>query len=568
MDMRRGVGTNRSSKKQSGSGVSAKRKKKTLKKLSLADDDDVVERMNHKKREMMMCYDFPSSDLENEDVPKKKMKKKKKSLKLPKKSLKESNGVVHPHASVPRKLRSAMKKRNLESVSNLSSPSKRFNHSITGIESLNMDLVEKKNQKTDEKAIVSESMVISKDEEEVAETLFGLADMFTETISVDNKTCDPILSDHDKETNKADSITTKDESLEPRFHFSSDKTKHLDEMPLQQDHNQQSSSGNVTDPPVRAMETKAAATSDIEYKSNGLALWPGLSSTRPSSTNLLPPWMGQAVSSTKNASPLSVRPRKLKRCASHIYICRLIKALQTEQRSSETSQCRVPDPVATINDLNSKIAPTNRFENPHMFDLHKTHDPKPVQEDNTQLSLELYGPHTTQKQSYDFLSLSSNGAAPFTNSFPQYPISAAYNSQLSPALPSHQMRQRPLYLATSRLQTAYNANQQQHQQLQKRMWAAQYRPLTSGNTVPNQYSKPNLSLNLASNQPLHVTSLPRYNNSVSQQQHRLMAAAMSMGHHHNSNRSWTVMNRQEHHFPLIYEDTTRTPLQLLCNEQS
>jgi hypothetical protein len=28
-----------------------------------------------------------------------------------------------------------------------------------------------------------------------------------------------------------------------------------------------------------------------------------------------------------------------------------------------------------------------------------------------------------------------------------------------------------------------------------------------------------------------------------------------------------VMNRQEHHFPLIYEDT-RTPLQLLCNEQS
>ncbi|KAG2281863.1 hypothetical protein Bca52824_053083 [Brassica carinata] len=424
-----------------------------------------------------------------------------------------------------------MKKRNLESVSNLSSPSKRFNHSITGIESLNMDLVEKKNQKTDEKAIVSESMVISKDEEEVAETLFGLADMFTETISVDNKTCDPILSDHDKETNKADSITTKDESLEPEVSLlSSDKTKHLDEMPLQQDHNQQSSSGNVTDPPVRAMETKAAATSDIEYKSNGLALWPGLSSTRPSSTNLLPPWMGQAVSSTKNASPLSVRPRKLKRCASHIYICRLIKALQTEQRSSETSQCRVPDPVATINDLNSKIAPTNRFEN-HMFDLHKTHDPKPVQEDNTQLSLSCMVRTLLRNRATTFC-LSSNGAAPFTNSFPQYPISAAYNSQLSPALPSHQMRQRPLYLATSRLQTAYNANQQQHQQLQKRMWAAQY------------------------------------NNSVSQQQHRLMAAAMSMGHHHNSNRSWTVMNRQEHHFPLIYEDTTRTPLQLLCNEQS
>lgn len=131
------------------------------------------------------------------------------------------------------------------------------------------------------------------------------------------------------------------------------------------------------------------------------------------------------------------------------------------------------------------------------------------------------------------------------------------------------MQQLSPYLA-SRFQTAYNANQQQQQQLQKRLWAAQYRP-TNGNTMQsNQYSKPNLSLNLTSiQQPPQVTSSPRYNNNVSQQQHRLMAAAaaMSMSHHHNNNPSRTVMNRQEHHFPLIYEDT-RIPLQLLCNEQS
>ncbi|KAJ0231606.1 hypothetical protein HA466_0297320 [Hirschfeldia incana] len=564
-DMRRGESTNRSSNKKSGSVVTAKQKKRTLKKLSLADDD---ERMNRKRQEMMMCYDFPDSDLENEVVSlKKKKKKKKKSSKLLKKSLKEeSNVVVHPpHASVPRKLRSAMKKRNLESVSKLSSPSKR----------LNMDLVKnKENQETDAKAIVSESMLISKDEEEVAETLFGLADMFTESASVDNKTCEPLLSDDDD----------KDESIEPVVSvLSSDKTKQLDEMPLQQVLNQQSNSVNVTDTPARTMETKAATTSDIEYKSNGLALWPGLSSTiqsRPSSTNL-PPWMGQAVSSTKNASPLSVRPRKLKRCASHIYICHLIKALQssksnlTELRSSDMSQWRVPNPVTTTtSDFKSKFAPTNRFQNPHLIDFHTTCNPKLVEEDKTQLSLELYGPHTTQKQIYDFLSLSSsNGAAPFTT-FPQHPVSAAYNSQLSPPLPSHQMRQMPLHLATSRLQTAFNANQQQQQQLQKRMWAtAQYRPLTSGNSVPpipNPYSKPNLSLNLASSQPLHVASSPRYNNNVYQHERRLMsaAAAMSMSHHHNNNnRSRMVMNRQEHRFPLIYEDT-RTPLQLLCNEQS
>ena len=60
--------------------VSAKHKKGTLKKLSLADDD---ERMNRKKQEMMMCYDFPSSDLENEHVSLK--KKKMKSSKLLKK---------------------------------------------------------------------------------------------------------------------------------------------------------------------------------------------------------------------------------------------------------------------------------------------------------------------------------------------------------------------------------------------------------------------------------------------------------------------------------------------------
>ena len=95
-------------------------------------------------------------------------------------------------------------------------------------------------------------MMISKDEEEVAETLFGLADMFT------NKTSDALLSDDDKETTKVDSVlvvetgfTTKDESLEPAVSvLSSDKTKQLDEIPLQQ-----SSSVNVTDAPVSTKPT-------------------------------------------------------------------------------------------------------------------------------------------------------------------------------------------------------------------------------------------------------------------------------------------------------------------------
>ncbi|CAA7042599.1 unnamed protein product [Microthlaspi erraticum] len=579
-DMRRG-GTNRFPKKQSGSGVSAKSKKRLLKKQEMVSYDD----------------DFSPSDLE--------IKVARKKSKFPKKNLKDSNGV--DHASVPRKLRSAMKKRNIESVSKLSSGSKRLNRSKTGIESSEDLMIKKENQEMEAKAMVPESMMISKDEKEVAETLYGLADMFTETSSsVDKKTRDPLPDD--KETTKVDSILvleTDSPKPEPAVSvLSSAKTDQIDDKPLQQDHNQnrmvdfldrlkQSSSVNVTDAPVRAIETKVATCG------NGLALWPGLSSTapqvlsKPSSTKL-PPWMGQAVSPSKNASslvteqPLRVQPRKLKKCASHIYISRLIKVLQTssnqkEQRSSETSQPKLPDPVTTtISDFKSMASPSKKYQNPHLLDLHKAQNPKPAQEDMTKLALDLYGPQASHKQSYDFLSLSSNGAAQsqshfsIPNSFPHY------NSQLSPSTSSHQVQQISPYLA-SRYQTAYNANQQQQQQLQKRIWAAQYRPQTSRNTVPppssSQYSssKPNLSLNMTSIQPLHVASSPRYsNNSMShQQQHRLMAAAAAMSmnhhhhHHHNSNNPsrTIVMNRQEHHFPLVYEDT-RTSMQLLCNEKS
>ncbi|CAH2067457.1 unnamed protein product [Thlaspi arvense] len=602
-DVKRGV-TNRFTKKQSGSGFATKSKKRLLKKLGLAD-----EKLNRK-----MSYEFSASDLENE-VSRKKPK-------LPKKNMKDSNGV--DHASVPRKLRSAMKKRNPESVSKLTSASKR-------IGSCKKDLIKMENQEMEAKAIVPESMMISNDEKEVAETLYGLAGMFTESSSIDKKTCGPSepLSG-EKETSKLDSILVveadfkKTEPLDPEVSALSsaktDEKPQLEQFDKQRsstgmvgfiDRLKQSSSVNVADSPTRAIESKVA-TSETEYKSNGLSLWPGLSSTiqssshvfsKPSSSTKLPPWMGQAVSPSKNASllsePLRVQPRKLKKCASHIYISRLIKTLQNsksspatlinqiEQRSSETSQRGLSDPVTTVNDFESMVSPSKRYQTPHLLDLHKSYIAKPVQEDMTQLALELYGPHTSsQKQSYNFLSLSSASAGaaqshlPLPNSFPQYPISAAYNSHLQPSTSSHQMQQMSPYLA-SRFQTAYNANQQQQQQLQKRIWAAQYRPSTSGNIAPpssNQYSKPNLSLNLTSSiqQPLHVasspmysTSFPMYSNNVSQQQHRLMAAAaaMSMSHHHDNSLSRKVLNRQENHFPLVYEDT-RTSLQLLCNEQS
>lgn len=159
----------------------------------------------------------------------------------------------------------------------------------------------------------------------------------------------------------------------------------------------------------------------------GLALWPGLSPTvhsraqvlSKSSSTKLPPWMmgTQATCTSKTVSllsePLRVQPRKLKKCASHIYICRLIKVLQTsknslttlnqtEPSSSEMSERRLPDPVTTIisDDFKTMVSSSTRYQNPHLLDmLHRTHNPKPVQEDMTQLGLEHYGPpHTSQKQ--------------------------------------------------------------------------------------------------------------------------------------------------------------------------
>ncbi|CAN6682834.1 unnamed protein product [Malus baccata var. baccata] len=98
-----------------------------------------------------------------------------KRFKLPRKFFYDCNGV--DHASVPRKLRSAMKKRNRESAS--PSPSlpdaKKVNHTMSGIE-----LLMKKDGGSE----------ITKDEEEVVETLYALAGLFPRNDVNDNSKID------------------------------------------------------------------------------------------------------------------------------------------------------------------------------------------------------------------------------------------------------------------------------------------------------------------------------------------------------------------------------------------
>ncbi|CAJ1973219.1 unnamed protein product [Sphenostylis stenocarpa] len=98
-----------------------------------------------------------------------------KKFKLPRKFPKDCNGV--DHASVPRKIRSAVTKRGRESIFG---DSEKVNHEMNGMESPQKDGIKK--SKKQRSPVWSTRQVlpgpITKDEEEVAETLYALAGMF------------------------------------------------------------------------------------------------------------------------------------------------------------------------------------------------------------------------------------------------------------------------------------------------------------------------------------------------------------------------------------------------------
>ncbi|BBG94824.1 hypothetical protein Prudu_003201 [Prunus dulcis] len=108
-----------------------------------------------------------------------------KRFKLPKKFFDDCNGV--DHASVPRKLRSAMKKRNRESASPSIPNSKKLNHAMSGIESPKRD---GKQGGSDRSLRETVSGDITKDEEEVVETLYALAGLFPNNDANDNSKLD------------------------------------------------------------------------------------------------------------------------------------------------------------------------------------------------------------------------------------------------------------------------------------------------------------------------------------------------------------------------------------------
>ncbi|XP_068313058.1 uncharacterized protein [Pyrus communis] len=108
-----------------------------------------------------------------------------KRFKLPRKFFDDCNGV--DLASVPRKLRSAMKKRNRESASPARSlpNAKKVSHTMRGSESPKRDGVNKSKP-----YLKQGGSEITKDEEEVVETLYALAGLFPRNDSNDDSKVD------------------------------------------------------------------------------------------------------------------------------------------------------------------------------------------------------------------------------------------------------------------------------------------------------------------------------------------------------------------------------------------
>ncbi|QCE16686.1 uncharacterized protein LOC114195913 isoform X2 [Vigna unguiculata] len=103
-----------------------------------------------------------------------------KKFKFPRKFTKVGNGV--DHASVPRKIRSAVKKRGRESISG---DSEKVNHKMDGMKSPQKDGI-KKSKKQRSPCWSTRQVLpgpITKDEEEVAETLYALAGMLPDNDS-------------------------------------------------------------------------------------------------------------------------------------------------------------------------------------------------------------------------------------------------------------------------------------------------------------------------------------------------------------------------------------------------
>ncbi|KAI9398928.1 hypothetical protein POPTR_002G022800v4 [Populus trichocarpa] len=650
-----------------------------------------------------------------------------KRFKLPRKLIDDCNGVV------PRKLRSAMKKRNRESVSPPFPDSKKLSHSHGGVESLKRDGLKKLGLKVtqpgpDWSSKQSVCGPITKDEEEVVETLYSLAGMFTNneepkndcklgnasldasrsTLQERSESDSPIIEAVKEDLNSI-CLPRIDEAAEETWHVETAKVDCLNE-PSFQDWPTLSSDkvqgelgscvAQVNLPTMFAkqeelkplcdsfnlfiapeqyqdtvkvkqsaqLETSLERKPDIalgltatvsqqdqrhticQSKTNGPALWPGLSSTvssgacnygssSQSSATKFPSWMDtdcgatrpssfQKCSSTGKASKVNTGKRSWKRSSTHVYISRLIQVLQIpESRDSlplNLNQLRPHDILRqgvfmTINNFNGNrnglngATPSRAIVN--MTDKNSNQRQR-LHQDQPQTPSGVYN---SQKQTFNFLSLSTGGGSleannisngvgnrseqsaqqqfPYLHSHLQqqhstlasFPMSQAYCTSSSyPDQPAAQQARVPqppyfgnLYCGSRTSPSGFakqqQEQQQEHQEQLQRLWeaqlaAAQYRTSANSTTMtqfpnwqnvrqdsPTQISRAQPTIPTLSSQEALG---PKYA-QISQQQ---LMTITTLPH--------ARVRRQDHHLSSVYEETGggfRTvgalPLQLLCNDR-
>ncbi|CAL0305868.1 unnamed protein product [Lupinus luteus] len=305
---------------------------------------------------------------------------------------KNCNGV--DHASVPRKIRSAMQKRSHEST--LTESVK-----VKGIESAEKDGI-KKSKKPCWSTSQAVCGAITKDEQEVAETLFSLAGMFPHNASNASKTELECQSLSEESANAAFEGTTQDACPCPeRSPKGAAKITSLNDTVGQQQNDFPDSAkllmaSHSTDKkkstpvlangskvamhdselclamglnvPRQSLNSQIGKQSDMELEAVGIdskqerhvmkdrkenegpALWPGLSSSASSGTNApdlqssaakAPDWLNAAICASKQdgmESPSSgtipkvvTHTKSWKSCAAHVHISHLIQSLEVSK---------------------------------------------------------------------------------------------------------------------------------------------------------------------------------------------------------------------------------------------
>ncbi|XP_065847069.1 uncharacterized protein [Euphorbia lathyris] len=654
-----------------------------------------------------------------------------KKFKLPRKQFfDDCDGV--DHVSVPRKLRSAMKKRNGESISPPFPDSKKPNYSGGGVKSHKK--VGIKRSKLNLKqggpnwSLQQSNGPITKDEEEVVETLYALAGMFPDNNKIDSKSITGsesidasasaltgpsdshahelealkedlnancllktdeavnIASDVERlpeETTKACSLNGP--SIQEVSDFSSSGKLHQLDSSIAQVksnkmfdiHEEQKSPGNSvnfcfpTEPhqdngkvkqPVKLetslLETKPEIALGLttvfgqldqkqiinEPKNN--ASWPSSSTLSSTSSHgplsqscaaKVPAWFGtrpgsfQNHSSTGNVSKVSTDQRSWKKCATHVHISRLIKTLQMPGTNEslellpnklEPQDILKQGVLMTINDFSSIKNDLNGVTSPSsIIKTTKTNlnDTKNgnlqhlrVQQDHSQADL-ASGVYTSQKQSFNFLSLSAGGGGmesnisnnraancseslaklqiPYHTQNPTLVPFSMYQTRGASAYPVHPsaaaVQQAQLQLP-SHFSSTYCGPQANPKGLtkQQQLWAAQltqYRNTGTSTAIMHfpswkngmQDSSPAMIPCIAPSPPTVEVLGPKYpytthhqqnqNQHQHHQQHQFVGFSLQHGR----------IKRQDHHPSSVYEETevgfrasssSALPIQLLCNE--